>query len=104
MTGKGLGEGPEAPISIDIIHDDCAPRFQRRPRLIQLKANVALTVHTVVNEKINLAELRKHPGKAPPALTLNVCPTPSPAAPACHTPSLSHLPPAAYKFASPNIT
>src|SRR5579864_8669270 len=104
MTGKGLCEGLKAPIRIDIINDDCAARFQRRPRSIQLKAYVAFTVHAVVNEEINLAELREHPGKASPARTLNVCPSVCVAAADCHTDLLSQIPFDGWKVDTPKMT
>src|SRR6266849_2818877 len=104
MTGKGLREGPEAPIRIDIINDDCAARFQRRPRSIQLKTYVAFTVQAVVNEKINLAKLRKQAGKPSPARTLNVCPSICITVADCHTDLLSPIPFYGWKVNTPEMT
>ena len=60
ITRKGLREALETPVHIDIIDNYCAARSQGSPRPIHLKANVALTVEAVMNEKIDLAELRNY--------------------------------------------
>ena len=67
MTGKGLREASEASVHIDIIDNDRAAGPQSSPRSIHLKANIAFTVQAVMNEKIDLAELRKYTGQASPA-------------------------------------
>jgi len=104
MTGKSLGEGPEAPISIDVINDDCAAWFQGCPGSIQFETNVAFTVQAVVNEKINLAELREQPGKPSPARTLNVCPSIWVAVADCHTDLLPPIPFYGRKVNTPEMT
>ena len=72
MNGKALGEGPEAPVSIDVINNECAAWPYDCPGSIQLEAYVAFTVHAVVNEKIDLTKLGKQLGKAKPARALDV--------------------------------
>jgi hypothetical protein len=72
LTGKSMSEGPEAPVGIDVIHDECSVWSRGRPRPIQFKAYVAFTVKAVVNEKINLAQVGKQMGKATPAGTFDV--------------------------------
>ena len=67
MTGKGSREASEASVHIDIIDNDRAAGPQSSPRSIHLKANIAFTVQAVMNEKIDLAELRKYTGQASPA-------------------------------------
>ena len=57
----------EAPIHVDIIDNDRAAGPQATHATIHLKANVTLTVQTVMNEKIDLAELRKYARQASPA-------------------------------------
>src|ERR1051326_4302694 len=74
MTGKGSSERVEAPIRIYIVDHDCAVGVQSRPGAIQLEAHVALTVETVVNEKVHLAKMRKQVGKPPAARPLDVRP------------------------------
>jgi hypothetical protein len=75
MTGKGLREAFEASIHINVIDNDRAAGSQSSPRQIHLKANVAFIVQAVMNEKIDLAELRKHARQAAPARTTDVGPS-----------------------------
>jgi hypothetical protein len=75
VTWKGIGEGVEAPVGINIIDDDSSARPQRFPRKVQLEAHVSLTVQTVVNKNINVVELRKQLWKTQSAGTSNVRPS-----------------------------
>jgi hypothetical protein len=59
MTGKGLCEALEAPVRIDVIDDNRAAGPQSSPRPIHLEANVVFTVQAIMNEKVEIAELRK---------------------------------------------
>jgi hypothetical protein len=56
---KGLFEGLQAAIDIDVVDHDGAAWPQRCPSKVYLEANVLLGMKTVVNEKIDLAQLRK---------------------------------------------
>jgi hypothetical protein len=67
IIGKRIHEAMEAPVHVDVIDNDRASGPQGGPRPIHLKPNITFTVQTVMNEKIDVAQLRKYPGQASPA-------------------------------------
>jgi hypothetical protein len=67
LDGKGLSERPEAPVSIDIIHDDSTRWSDGRPGTIQLETNIAFAVQAVMDKKIDLPKTSKELGKTSPA-------------------------------------
>src|SRR6266478_2465549 len=84
MAGKTLGEGPEAPVRIDVVNHECAPWSHACPGPVQFKAYVVFTVHAVVNKKIDLTKSGKQLRKSKPARSLDVGPTICKAARDCH--------------------
>jgi hypothetical protein len=62
MTGKALSEALEAAVCVDVVDDNRATGAQNSPRPIHLKANVVFTVQAIMNEKIDLSELREQAG------------------------------------------
>ena len=58
-------EGMEAPVCIDVVHDERAPRPQFHPSPIQLEADIALAVQAVVDEQINLFKFREQLWESP---------------------------------------
>ena len=71
---KGLGEGSETPIGVNIIDNNRSPRSQSRPSQIYLKTNIVFTMQAVMNEKIDLTKLGKYIGKATSARPSNIRP------------------------------
>ena len=57
----------EAPVHVYVVHNDCTAGPQCAPRHIHLKANITFTVQTVMNKKVNLAQLRKYAWQTSPA-------------------------------------
>jgi hypothetical protein len=72
MTREGFCKGLEAPITIDVIDNERTVWLQDWPNSIQLEAHIPFTVRAIVNEKINVAELRKQLRKTQPTRTLDV--------------------------------
>jgi hypothetical protein len=71
FVGNSLSEGLEAPTSIDIINNECAVYCYDCPCLIQFETYIAFAVQAVVDEEINLAEVRKQLRKASSARTFD---------------------------------
>jgi hypothetical protein len=67
MSGKDLGEGPEAPIGIYIINNQRTAWSQGGPCSIKLETYVAFAMKAVMNEEINLPKSSKQRRKASPA-------------------------------------
>ena len=59
MVRKGLREGPEAPIGIDVIDHNRAALSQGCPSEINFETNVVFAMQAIVNKEVNLSKFRK---------------------------------------------
>ena len=54
---QGLGKVLEALIDIDVIYHYCSTRTQHWPSMINFKAYIVCTMHTIVDEEVNLGRV-----------------------------------------------
>src|SRR5689334_19456014 len=74
VTGDALRERPEGFVGIDIVDDHRAAGPKDGPYAAELEAHIALTMQAVMDEEIDLAELREQSRKLSPARAGDVGP------------------------------